>query len=152
MQLHTLQGIRKKSKKRVGRGGKRGTFSGRGTKGQKSRSGHRIRPAIRDLIIRLPKRRGFSNRPTSPKPFSFNLSELAKKIKPLAKDGMTVDKNLLKEIGIAPSNYRGEVKLLGDGEIDFAITIQGIKISEGAKRKVEKAGGRVIANNANNSK
>ena len=143
MQLHTLQGTRKKSKKRIGRGGKRGTFSGRGTKGQKSRAGHRIRPAIRDLIMRLPKRRGFSNRPMRSKPFSFNLSDLVKRIKPLAKGEFIVDKNLLKEIGITPSDYRGEVKMLGDGRIDFAIIVQGLKISEGAKMKIEKAGGHV---------
>ena len=40
----------KKSKKRIGRGGKRGTYSGRGIKGQKARAGHRIRPEIRDIL------------------------------------------------------------------------------------------------------
>lgn len=143
MQVHHLNSINKKSKKRIGRGGKRGTYSGRGIKGQKSRAGHRIRPAIRDLIMRLPKRRGFANRPTTPKPFSLNLSELVKRIKPATRGGMTIDRNLLKEIGVVPSRYCGEVKLLGDGEIDFAITVQGLKISKGAKLKIEKAGGRV---------
>ncbi len=143
MQLHHLNSIGKKPKKRIGRGGKRGTYSGRGIKGQKSRSGHRIRPAIRDLIMRLPKRRGFANRPKTSKPFSFNLSELVKRIKPVLKEGMTVDKNVLKEIGIVPSDYRGEIKLLGDGEIDFAVAVKGVKISKGAKMKIEKAGGRI---------
>lgn len=56
MQLHTLQPAHKlKSKKRIGRGGKRGTYSGRGVKGQKARAGRKIRPAIRDLIQSLPK-------------------------------------------------------------------------------------------------
>ncbi len=65
MQLHTLQPIYKlKAKKRVGRGGSRGTYSGRGQKGQKARSGHKIRPAERDLIQRLPKLRGIGNRAT----------------------------------------------------------------------------------------
>ncbi|MBI4136288.1 MAG: hypothetical protein HY481_01940 [Candidatus Vogelbacteria bacterium] len=50
-------------KKIVGRGGKRGTTAGRGTKGQKARAGHRIRPAIRDVIKKLPKRRGYRFRP-----------------------------------------------------------------------------------------
>jgi large subunit ribosomal protein L15 len=59
MQLHELAPThRSKDKKRIGRGGKRGTFCGRGSKGQKSRAGHRIRPAERDLILRLPKLRG----------------------------------------------------------------------------------------------
>lgn len=59
MQLHELQAIHEnKEAQRIGRGGKRGTTSGRGQKGQKSRSGHRIRPAVRDMIQRLPKLRG----------------------------------------------------------------------------------------------
>ncbi|OIO49751.1 MAG: hypothetical protein AUJ39_00315 [Parcubacteria group bacterium CG1_02_42_13] len=68
MQLHELAPIHiNKGKKRIGRGGKRGTYSGRGTKGQKARAGHRIRPAERDLIQRLPKLRGFNNKPKAKK-------------------------------------------------------------------------------------
>jgi large subunit ribosomal protein L15 len=64
MQLHELKPFHpNKKQRRVGRGGKRGTTSGRGTKGQKARAGHRIRPAERDLIQRLPKLRGFKNKP-----------------------------------------------------------------------------------------
>ena len=60
MQLHKLQRAHsRKRKKTIGRGGKRGTTSGRGTKGQSARAGHRIRPEIRDTIKRLPKRRGY---------------------------------------------------------------------------------------------
>ncbi len=54
--------IKEKSKKRVGRGGKRGTYSGRGIKGQKSRAGRKMRPAIRDLIQRTPKLRGVGDK------------------------------------------------------------------------------------------
>ena len=62
MQLHTLQATHKsKSKKRVGRGGKRGTYSGKGVKGQSSRAGHKIRPGTRDLIQQIPKLRGARN-------------------------------------------------------------------------------------------
>jgi len=59
MQLHQIQPIHKlKKKKRVGRGGKRGTYCGRGIKGQKARAGAKIRPEIRDLIKRIPKLKG----------------------------------------------------------------------------------------------
>lgn len=60
MQLHQLKPLHpnKRPKPRVGRGGKRGTYSGRGQKGQRARAGHRIRPASRDLLQRLPKLRG----------------------------------------------------------------------------------------------
>src|SRR3989344_6077113 len=63
MQLNTLKSkTARKSKKRVGRGGKRGTFSGRGTKGQKARAGHRIRPELRDIIKKIPKLRGYRSK------------------------------------------------------------------------------------------
>jgi len=62
MQLHELKPRTvSKSKKRIGRGGKRGTYSGKGIKGQKSRAGRKIRPAIRDLKQRTPKLRGAKN-------------------------------------------------------------------------------------------
>src|SRR3989344_8154668 len=60
MQIHDIRPkVKFKSKKRLGRGGNRGKTSGRGTKGQKARSGHKIRPEIRDLIKKIPKRRGY---------------------------------------------------------------------------------------------
>ncbi len=59
MQKHTLKRSNKSRRAvRIGRGGKRGSYSGRGTKGQKARAGRRIRPEIRDLIMKMPKRRG----------------------------------------------------------------------------------------------
>ena len=62
MQLHEIKPTHKlKTKKRVGRGGKKGTYSGRGVKGQKSRAGAKIRPEIRDLIKKMPKKRGYKN-------------------------------------------------------------------------------------------
>ena len=62
MQLHTLQPTHKsQSKKRIGRGGKRGTYSGRGVKGQGARAGNKIRPGSRDLMQQTPKLRGSRN-------------------------------------------------------------------------------------------
>ncbi len=59
MQLHQIKPLHKPQKsKRVGRGGKRGTYSGKGIKGQKSRAGKNIRPAIRDFIGKIPKLKG----------------------------------------------------------------------------------------------
>lgn len=60
--IHTLSS-KTKDKKRVGRGGKRGTYSGKGQKGQKSRAGRNMRPGLRDLIIRIPKKKGYKNKP-----------------------------------------------------------------------------------------
>ncbi|PIS13477.1 MAG: hypothetical protein COT67_01505 [Candidatus Tagabacteria bacterium CG09_land_8_20_14_0_10_41_14] len=64
MQLHQLKpSTKNKDKKRIGRGGKRGTYSGRGLKGQKSRAGRKLRPQLRDIIKRLPKKRGYRFKP-----------------------------------------------------------------------------------------
>ena len=60
MQLQQLKPIHKfKKRKRVGHGGKRGTHSGRGVKGQRARAGRRLKPVIRELIKKYPKLRGY---------------------------------------------------------------------------------------------
>lgn len=59
MRLHDIQPKHQNTRKRrVGRGGKRGRYSGKGIKGQKSRAGARLRPALRDLVKKIPKLRG----------------------------------------------------------------------------------------------
>ncbi len=59
MQFHTLKSKTKRTKSRqVGRGGKRGKTSGKGTKGQNARAGRKKRPELRDFIKRFPKLRG----------------------------------------------------------------------------------------------
>ena len=59
MQLHTLKRKTKNKKDReVGRGGRHAKTSGRGTKGQNARAGRKLRPQLRDIIKKLPKRRG----------------------------------------------------------------------------------------------
>ena len=61
MQLQDIKPRNKpKRKKRVGRGGKRGTYSGKGLKGQKSRAGAKIRPELRDFIKKVPKLKGYN--------------------------------------------------------------------------------------------
>lgn len=147
MQLHQFtQSVGKKSvtKTRVGRGGKRGTTSGRGQKGQKSRSGHKIRPAERDLIIRLPKLRGFAHKPTT-SVLDINVKDIESKFKKFATGNHVVLINLaaLKEAKLISKNYRGKVKILSKGEITIPVTIKGLKLSASAKAKIEKAGGKV---------
>ncbi|MEK7568055.1 MAG: 50S ribosomal protein L15 [Patescibacteria group bacterium] len=138
MQLHQIKPINKnKSKKRVGRGGKRGTFSGRGTKGQRARSGHRIRPAQRDLIQRLPKLRGLKNKSLKAKATLVKLRDLERKIK----EGV-VNRKILIESGLIKKSVK-EIKIVGDGKITKALTIEGIKISKSAENKIKKAGGAV---------
>lgn len=134
MQLHNLS-IKNKKEKRIARGGKRGTTSGRGQKGQKSRSGHRMRPAQRDLLIRIPKLRGYANKPKSKFNLVLNLSDLEK-----IKADVINRESLQVYFG---TEFRDEIKVLGKGEVKKAIKIEGIKVSKSAKEKIEKAGGSV---------
>ncbi len=130
MQLHELKPAHPLTEKktRVGRSGKRGTTSGKGQKGQKARAGRRIRPAERDFYMRLPKLRGIKNRPFSQAEAVLNVGDLEK----YAKDGIINERILGKK-----------VKILGDGEVKMAITVEGLPVSESAKKKIEAAGGRI---------
>lgn len=125
----------------VGRGGTRGKTSGRGTKGQKARSGHKIRPEIRDFIKRLPKLRGRgknSNRGIVEKPMVVSLSAIEKAFAA----GEEVNpstlrlKNLIRyrESSVAP------IKILG-GEISKKLSFSNVLVSCSAKALIEKAGG-----------
>jgi len=121
----------------VGRGGKRGTTSGKGQKGQKSRAGHRIRPAIRDFLMRIPKLRGSKNKPTSSKFVSVNLGTLEKKIKE-----SVIDRETLIKYNIVKGSEKNII-VLGSGDLKRALEIKGLKVSQGAKKKIEEAGGKI---------
>lgn len=137
MQLHHLKkGINRRKKKRIGRGGKRGTYSGRGQKGQKSRAGRRIRKSERDLILRLPKKRGFRNKPKTSKPLIVELKKLLSRVKTLTDNSsseITVTLDFLKKVGLVPLGFRGRVKILGRGEVDHRVKFQDIVVSKNVK-------------------
>ena len=142
MQLHQLQPEnKKKQKKRVGRGGKKGTYSGRGIKGQKARAGHKLQPIIRELIKKYPKLRGYKFKPVSAKPVAVNLSIIEKyfqegeKVTPRS----LVEKGIIKRVkGRVP-----QVKILGNGEISKAIVVEGCQLSKAAQEKIKKAKGKI---------
>lgn len=141
MQLHTLSiPKQKRPRPRVARGGKRGTTSGRGTKGQRSRAGHRIRPAERDFIQRLPKLRGIKNPArVSGTRVVLNLDSLGR----IAR-GSTLDRAALRAAGLVHRGKRGDrVKILGRGRLARPIVVRGIAVSQEARKKIEAAGGRV---------
>lgn len=135
MQLHQLKPTTKsKNKKRIGRGGKRGTYSGRGVKGQKARAGRKIKPGYLETIKRLPKLRGFKNKPLQSKTAIINLSDLEKIIK-----GNIIDRKTLLKAGlIRKSNQR--IKILGGGEVKRSFKVEGLEISKSAKNKIKTAG------------
>jgi len=145
MQINTLiRKTKEKEKKRVGRGGKRGTYSGRGIKGQKARAGHKIRPEIRDLLKKIPKLRGRGlhvNTSITKKPFVVNLKNIVE----VFSDKNIVTPKTLLEKGLV-SKKDGKVppiKILGTGTIAKAISISGCAFSLSVREKIEKAGGTI---------
>ena len=136
MQLHHIVPKTKQhSKKRVGRGGKRGTYSGRGIKGQKARAGAKIRPAERDLLKKIPKLRGYKFKSFRSKPAVVNLGEIEKKFKP----GDTISPESLLEKGLV-RRIKGRtprVKILGRGELIKKLVFKDIEFSRSAERKLK---------------
>lgn len=147
MKLHELSTIKTRKNQRIGHGGKRGSYSGRGQKGQRSRSGHRIRPAERDIILKLPKMRGFRNKPKADIFEVFNLGELSKALASQAaeagKTPLVVNHELFRKAKLVRKDYKRPIKILGTGEIAFPIAVHGFEVSQSAKIKIEKAGGKV---------
>ncbi len=141
--LHSIKPARgsRKSRKRVGRGlGSKGSYSGRGVKGQRARSGGRSGLqllGIRPLMLKLPKRRGFGS--LSPKPEVVSASALAK----VFKDGATVTPKILLAKGLVGDTKNG-VKILGGGELKMKLTVRGCAVSAGAKAQIEQAGGSIL--------
>ncbi len=127
----------------VGRGGKRGKTSGRGTKGQDSRSGHKKRPELRDFIKRIPKLRGYAFKSFAKVSVPVPLSSLEKTFKA----GDRVEPATLFAQGLiekTEGNYP-RVKILASGEITKKLTVSGCEVSASAKAALEKAGGTVHA-------
>lgn len=142
MQIHQLKSIHKnKGRKIVGRGGKKGTYSGRGGKGQSARAGRKMVPIIRELIKRYPKLRGYRRFVLKDYSVEVNLDILEKN----SQDGETINpQNLVaKEIINKIKGKIPEVKILGKGKLTKKLTIENCKISEAAKEAVEKAGGTI---------
>lgn len=143
MQIHDLKRKNKqKSSRQIGRGGKRGTTAGRGTKGQKARAGRKMRPELRDIIKKLPKLRGYKMRTNVLKALPLKLGLLNGKF--TAGEEITLD--TLKAKGIIETR-KGKlpiVKILADGAVTKALTVKGLSMSTAAKAKIEKLGGQVL--------
>ncbi|MCP6718130.1 MAG: uL15 family ribosomal protein [Patescibacteria group bacterium] len=142
MQIHQLKAKHKNKKgKRIGRGGKRGTHSGRGIKGQQTRAGRKKVPDIRQLIKKYPKLRGYKFKIRREKPEIVNIKTLQKyfKEKEIVSPKTLLDKKLISRIkGRLP-----KVKILGQGEIKNKLIIRDCIVSKSAKEKIEKTGGQI---------
>jgi large subunit ribosomal protein L15 len=144
IRLHNMQ-TRPGSKHRVkrlgcGESSGHGKTSGKGHKGQKARSGGSLRLGFEGgqmpLIRRLPKR-GFNNAAFHKNYSIVNLTDLSS-----FKEGTVVNEQLLRESKLIRGHGAG-LKILGDGELKHALTIEADKISASAREKIEKAGGSV---------
>jgi large subunit ribosomal protein L15 len=132
----------RKGKKRVGRGdgSRKGSFSGRGCKGQKGRAGFRMKPGFEGgqlpIIKRLPSQRGFTN--IFKTQFDVvNVGQLT-----VFEAGTEVDLVKLVTAGLVKTGQK-LVKILGDGEIDRPLTVKADKFTATAKAKIEAAGGKI---------
>ncbi|MBI2880966.1 MAG: 50S ribosomal protein L15 [Candidatus Tectomicrobia bacterium] len=139
--LKPPKGARRESR-RVGRGpgSGRGKTAGKGHKGQKARSGGHVQPWFEGgqmpLQRRIPKR-GFTN--------LFKKNYAVVNVRDLARlpAGTRVDEALLRQMGLVKGRRDG-VKVLGDGDLPVALTVEAHGFSESARSKIEAAGGRAV--------
>lgn len=132
----------KKNKKRVGRGNSsgHGNYSGRGVKGQNSRTGGQRRPGFEGgqmpLHRRMPKLKGFN--PIMKKVFHvINVETLN-----IFENDAKIDSNILKEKELI-KNTKNPVKILGNGELTKKLHVTADAFSKSAKEQIEKLGGSV---------
>ena len=143
MNLHELSPApgSKRVAVRVGRGlgSGLGKTSGKGQKGQKSRSGGVKRPGFeggqRPLYLRLPKR-GFYNK------FGKDYVEINVSVLTRFEDGTVVEPVMLIEEGIV-KNVRDGIRILGNGELTKKLTVQAMGFSKSAEEKIIAAGGKI---------
>jgi large subunit ribosomal protein L15 len=143
----------RKDRKRVGRGlgSGKGRYSGRGLKGQKARAGSHKMPAGFEggqmpIDMRLGKLRGNTSADAMPiGPFrTYNVPVNLRDLERVFADGDTVDLEALVEKGLI-KNTRGDVKVLGQGDLTKKLTVTAHGFSQTAKEKIEAAGGSVTA-------
>lgn len=142
MQIHELKPKHKsRNRKIVGRGGKKGTYSGRGGKGQTARAGRKMVPIIRELIKRYPKLKGYRGLTLEDNSVVVNVGILEKHFK----DTEIVNPENLIAKGIirATKGKAPAVKILGTGKITKKIIVERCRLSVTAKAAIEKAGGSV---------
>ena len=142
MEMHNLgPAVKGKNRNRVGRGigSGNGKTAGKGHKGQKARTGGKIRRGFEGgqtpLYRRIPKR-GFNN-VFSVEYATINVSDLER-----FEDGTVVNMELLLNEGIVRRELAG-LKVLGNGALTKKLTVEAKKFSGAAKEKIEAAGGKI---------
>jgi large subunit ribosomal protein L15 len=145
MQINNLKlKIKRKKRKTVGRGGKKGTYCGKGNKGQKARSGAHVDPLFEGgrstLIDHMKKKKGFISKKL--KKNIITLTELEDNFK----DGESVSfDSLVKNKLVSKVNVKNGVKILGNGKLTKKLTIEkGILMSAEAQKLIEIVGGKKV--------
>lgn len=140
--LHNLKPAKgsRRRKIRLGRGNAsgRGTYSTKGQKGQRARSGGRSGLKLKGLkrrMLNLPKIGGFKS--MYPRLAGVNVGVLNEHVK----EGERVTLSRLRALGLVPEGV--SAKILGDGELKKKIVVSGMKVSSGALEKIKAAGGTV---------
>ncbi len=139
MQIHELTLSKKRKRgQRVGRGGKRGIYSGRGNKGQKARTNHRLKlKRIGSGLARhVPKLGGFVS--LKPRSTAVDIKRLEEKFS----NGELITPDSLKIKGIIKS-VKNPVKIVGNAELTKKFTIKDCLTTVSSKKSIEKAGGAV---------
>ena len=143
MKLHELKPAEGavKSRKRLGRGTAtgQGKTAGRGQKGQKSRSGGGVRVGFEGGQMPLARRltkRGFKN------PFTKEYTEVNVELLNRFENGTEVTAELLKSTGAISKIEKDGIKILGQGNLEKAVTVKAAKFTASAQEKIEKAGGK----------
>ena len=142
--LHNLQSAKKsvRPKKRVGRGNAsgQGTYSTRGLKGQRSRSGGKsglTARSMRSYLLRIPKTRGFKSQ--HPKPSCVNVKDLQENFE----NGVTINARDLLKAKLISTTTNG-IKILSLGTLSKKFVIEAEYFSTSAKEKIIKAGGQAV--------
>lgn len=136
MQFHQIKPKTKFSReRRIGRGGKRGTYSGRGIKGLGARAGGKYWPAEREILKKIPKLRGHKFKSFREKPLVVNLGDIENKFS----NGDTISpQTLLKARLVRRSRGRlPRVKILGRGELKKKLIFKDVLFSKQAQEKLK---------------
>lgn len=133
MQIHELKPKTSfKKAKRVGRGGKKGTYSGKGQKGQKSRAGTRFQPIIREWLKKYHKLRGYRFGTQGKEIVNLNLNDLEKHFKSgeIVSPKTLLEKKLIKK-------GQSRVKILAKGNLTKSLIVENCTVSKKAKEIIE---------------
>lgn len=142
MQTHNLK--RPKGiispKKRVGRGGKRGTYSGKGGKGQTARAGRKIQSQLKEQLLRTPKKRGEGNIVIKKKIFEIQFRDIVNK----CPNNSEISEKILRQQELLPKRAKN-FKIIGSvKDLKKKYIVKNVTLSKGVKQSIEEAGGSFV--------